>query len=92
MAKQFWVGEYYVDLSRNQVSLPGETKTLPPKALQVLAYLAKHRGRVISYDELLDAVWSDAIVTPNSLQRSIAQLRKALGENSKAQGIIKTHA
>lgn len=92
MAKQYWVGEYFVDLSRNQISQHYQSQTLPPKALLVLTHLAENRGKVVSYDELLDAVWPSSVVTPNTLQRSIAQLRKALGEDSKAQGIIKTHA
>ena len=92
MAKQYWVGEFHVDLSRNQISQPGQSQTLPPKALLVLTQLAENPGQVLSYDELLDRVWPNSVVTPNTLQRSIAQLRKALGENSKAQGIIKTHA
>lgn len=92
MAKQYWVGEFFVDLSRNQISQQSQAQTLPPKALLVLTYLAEHRGRVISYDELLDQIWPDSVVTPNTLQRSIAQLRKALGENSKASNVIKTHA
>lgn len=92
MAKQYWVGEFYVDLSRNQISQLGQSKTLPPKALLVLTQLAKNPGKVISYDEFLDEVWPNTIVTPNTLQRCIAQLRKALEENSQAQSIIKTHA
>lgn len=92
MAKQYWVGEFFVDLSRNQIHLQETSLNLPPKALLVLTYLAENRGRVVSYEELLDAIWPDSVVTPNTLQRSIAQLRKAFGENSKAQHIIKTHA
>jgi len=92
MAKQYWVGEFYVDLSRNQISQLGQSQTLPPKALQVLTLLAENRGKVVSYDELMDTVWANSVVTPNTLQRCIAQLRKALGEDSKVQGIIKTHA
>ncbi|TRY31745.1 winged helix-turn-helix domain-containing protein [Aliiglaciecola sp. M165] len=92
MAKQYWLGEFFVDLSRNQISQHTQSQTLPPKALSVLTHLAENRGRVVSYDELLDKVWPNTVVTPNTLQRSIAQLRKALGENSKTQGIIKTHA
>ena len=92
MTKHYWVDEFYVELSRNQISQLGLSQNLPPKALAVLTYLAENRGRVVSYEELLDVVWANAVVTPNTLQRSIAQLRKALGENSKAQNIIRTHA
>jgi transcriptional activator of cad operon len=92
MAKQYWVGEFFVDLSRNQISKHDQPQSLAPKALLVLTYLAKNHGKVVSYDELLDNVWPNSVVTPNTLQRSVAQLRKALGENSKGQSIIKTHA
>lgn len=92
MSKQYWIGEFFVDLSRNQISQHYQSQTLPPKALLVLTHLAENHGKVVSYDELLDKVWLNAVVTPNTLQRSIAQLRKALGENSKVEGIIKTHA
>ena len=92
MVKQYWVGEFFVDLSRNQISLAGESQTLAPKALSVLTCLAENQGSVVSYDELLNRVWPSSVVTPNTLQRSIAQLRKAFGESSKAQGLIKTHS
>lgn len=92
MAKQYWLGEFFVDLTRNQISQHTHSQTLPPKALAVLTYLAEHQGKVVSYDALLNSVWPHSVVTPNTLQRSIAQLRKALGDNSKNSTIIKTHA
>jgi len=92
MAVQYWVGDFFVDLSRNQITQREQSQTIAPKALAVLTYLAKNKGRVVSYDELFSQVWPDTIVTPNTLQRSIAQLRKALGEDSKRQSCIKTHA
>ena len=92
MAIQYWVGDFFVDLSRNQVTQKQQSQTIAPKALAVLTYLAENQGIVVSYDELFDKVWPDTVVTPNTLQRSVAQLRKALGEDSKVQSYIKTHA
>jgi transcriptional activator of cad operon len=92
MAVQYWVGDFFVDLSRNQVTQKEQSQTIAPKALAVLTYLAENQGRVVSYDELFSAVWPNTVVTPNTLQRSIAQLRKALGQDSKLQSYIKTHA
>lgn len=92
MAKQYWVGDYFIDLSRNQITQNGQSQTIAPKALAVLTYLAENQGTVVSQDALLDRVWQDTAVTANTLQRSIAQLRKALGEDSKVQFYIKTHA
>jgi len=92
MAVQYWVGDYFVDLSRNQVTQKEQSQTIAPKALAVLTYLAENQGRVVSYDELFAEVWPNTVVTPNTLQRSIAQLRKVLGHDSKLQSYIKTHA
>ena len=92
MAAHFWVGDFFVDLSRNQITQKMQSQTIPPKALAVLTCLAKNVNNVVSHDELLSEVWPDTVVTPNTLQRSIAQLRKALGEDSQYQSYIKTHA
>ncbi|GLX79453.1 hypothetical protein tinsulaeT_27930 [Thalassotalea insulae] len=90
MATQYWVGDFFIDLTRNQITQKMQSQTIPPKALAVLTCLAKNANKVVSHDTLLSEVWPDTVVTPNTLQRSIAQLRKALGEGS--QSYIKTHA
>ncbi|WP_154222791.1 winged helix-turn-helix domain-containing protein [Marinicella rhabdoformis] len=92
MAKQYWLGDFYVDLSRNQITQNTKVQTLAPKALAVLTCLAESHGQVVSQDRLLSQVWPDTVVSPNTLQRSIAQLRKALGDDGKGQSFIKTHA
>lgn len=92
MAEQYWIGGFFVDASRNQITQNKKAQSLPPKALAVLTYLAENQGLVVSQDELLSHVWKDTIVSPNTLQRCIAQLRKALGDDGKVQSYIKTHA
>lgn len=92
MAAKYWVGDFFVDLTRNQITQKMDSKTIPPKALAVLTCLAKNANSVVSHDQILSEVWPDTVVTPNTLQRSIAQLRKALGEDKQNQTYIKTHA
>ncbi|MBX2847167.1 MAG: winged helix-turn-helix domain-containing protein [Acidiferrobacterales bacterium] len=92
MTQQFWIGDFYIDLSRNQIRQNGDIQTLPPKALAVLSYLAQNTGAVVSHEALLKEVWQQTVVSPNSLQKSITQLRKALGDDGKEQIFIKTHA
>ena len=89
---QYWVGGFFIDLSRNQITQNKKSQTLAPKALAVLTYLAENQGKVVSQDALLAKVWQNTAVSPNTLQRSIAQLRKALGDDGKGQVYIKTHA
>lgn len=92
MEEQYWVGEFFVDLTRNQITQNKQPQTLAPKALAVLTCLAENQGKVVSQETLLSAVWPDTIVSNNTLQRCIAQLRKALGDDGKVQVYIKTHA
>ena len=89
MAVQYWVADFYMDLSRNQITQKEQSQAIAPKALAVLTYLAENQGKVVSYDELFEKVWPDTVVTPNTLQRSIAQLRKVLGQNNQLNPILK---
>ena len=57
---------------------------MEPKVLRLLVYLIENRNRLVRKQELLDAVWHDAMVTENALTRVIALLRKALNEDSRA--------
>lgn len=92
MSERYWIGGFLIDVSRNQITHNKQAQTLPPKALAVLTYLAERQGQVVSQDDLLSHVWKGTVVSPNTLQRCIAQLRKAFGDDGKAQGFIKTHA
>lgn len=92
MVRKYRVGDQNVDLSRNQITCGEEVLILAPKALSVLTLLAQNKGSVVSQEELLDSVWKNTVVSPNTLQRSIAQLRKAFGDNAKQQKVIKTHS
>ncbi len=79
-------------LDPNRASLTGPAGALPlrPKAFDVLLYVARHHGRVVSKDELMTAVWPNVFVTENSLVQCISDIRAALG--AEAPGILKTVA
>src|SRR6478672_6751024 len=59
----------------------GEALPVEPKAFRVLLILLRNPQKLITKEELLNAVWGDAAVTENSLARSIALLRRILGED-----------
>ena len=89
---QFFIDDYYVDLSRNQITKDKKISRYPPKVMAVLSMLVEHQGQVVSFDELMASVWSDRVVTINTLQRCIFQIRQAFKDDSKSPRIIKTHA
>jgi DNA-binding winged helix-turn-helix (wHTH) protein/tetratricopeptide (TPR) repeat protein len=59
----------------------GERIPVEPKAFRVLLYLLRNPGRLIPKDEIVGSVWNDSAVSDNSLTRSIAQLRRVLGDD-----------
>jgi DNA-binding winged helix-turn-helix (wHTH) protein len=67
-----------------------ERLTLAPKAYAVLRYLVEHGGRLITQDELLDALWPRTYVQPEVLKRHILDVRSALGDDPKHPLFIKT--
>jgi DNA-binding winged helix-turn-helix (wHTH) protein len=60
----------------------GEALAVEPKAFRVLVFLLRNPHRLITKDELLDAVWNDCAVSENSLTRTIALLRRLLGDDT----------
>jgi DNA-binding winged helix-turn-helix (wHTH) protein/tetratricopeptide (TPR) repeat protein len=68
----------------------GELLPVEPKAFRVLLFLIRSPHRLIAKDELLDAVWNDCAVSDNSLTRSIALLRRLLGDDTHEPRYIAT--
>jgi Tol biopolymer transport system component/DNA-binding winged helix-turn-helix (wHTH) protein len=68
----------------------GEAIPVEPKAFRVLLYLLDNPHRLVTKDELLDAVWQETSVSENSLTRSIAMLRRLLGDDTHEPRFIAT--
>jgi len=68
----------------------GQPVTLSPKALDLLIYLATHPGRLLTKDELMRAVWPDAVVEESNLAYHVFVLRKVLGDDAEAERFIAT--
>ncbi|XOV80317.1 MAG: winged helix-turn-helix domain-containing tetratricopeptide repeat protein [Aestuariibacter sp.] len=85
----FTLGEYFVDLGDNTISMAEQCAHVEPKAMDVLYQLACQSGETVTREELLAAVWGDRIVVEEALTRTISQLRIALQDN-KSKSIIQT--
>lgn len=79
-----------VDAGAHRLSRDGREIAIEPKAFAVLLEFLAHPGQLLSRDQLLDAVWGHSFVTPATLNRIIAQLRKALADDSEAPRCIQT--
>ncbi len=76
------------DPAAGALSIDGRSQSLRPRTASVLKCLLDRPGDVVSKDELLRAVWSDLVVTENSLAQCIKEIRRELGDAQEA--ILKT--
>ena len=78
------------DGQRHELRRDGAPVALEPRAIAVLQDLLLHAGELRSREALLDAVWGHRHVTPDVLNRCIAQLRRALDDPAGQPHFIQT--
>ena len=81
---------FRLDPANQQLWMGLEQIPLAPKAYAVLHFLAAHPGRLVTKDELLDAVWPETHVTEGVLKVAVAEIRKALNDVSRSPRFIET--
>lgn len=63
---------------------------LRPKVMEVLVLLANHPNRVLTKEEILDQVWHSRFVAESALTRTVAELRRALGDDAGTPRYVET--
>ena len=84
------LGAHVLDERNARLTLDGVPLEIPPKAFSVLCHLARNAQRLITKDELLDAVWGHRHVSESVLKTTINQLRSLLGDDPRAPRYIET--
>ena len=75
----------------NECLRQGEQEiSLTRKAFAVLRYLVEHPGRLVTKQELLEAVWSQTYVSEGVLTNCILRLRKVLADDARIPHFIET--
>src|SRR6266702_4564884 len=85
-------GQFALDVRKRTVSRADSPVSLTPKAFDVLLFLVQNPNRLVTKEELLQAVWGDTFVEDGNLTQYISHLRKALGDNSEDTRLIVTIA
>jgi TolB-like protein/DNA-binding winged helix-turn-helix (wHTH) protein len=89
MSDFYRFGEFVLDPGRRTLSRADSPISLTPKAFDVLLFLARNPNRLVTKEELLQAVWGDTFVEEGNLTQYISHLRKALEDNSEdARSIV----
>src|SRR5438045_2076735 len=75
--------EFVLDGSTRTFKANGETIHLPAKEFDTLFYFVENRGRVLSKDEMMSAIWDDTFVEEGNLAQYVSRLRKVLNTNGR---------
>ena len=89
-AGTFAFADVVVDTAAHRLSRGDREIAVEPKAFAVLLEFLSYPGQLLSRDQMLDAVWGHSYVTPATLSRLVAQLRKALADDSEHPHCIQT--
>ncbi len=85
------VGELEIDIASMTVRLQGRPVPTTVREFRLLEYLARHRGRVFTRDQLLDAVWKEgSFVTPRSIDVFVRRLREKIESDPRHPRYLKT--
>jgi DNA-binding response OmpR family regulator len=85
------VGDLEIDASSMTVQVQGKTILTTVREFRLLEYLASHLGRVLTRDQLLDAVWKETpFVTPRSIDVYVRRLREKIEVDSRHPRYLKT--
>jgi TolB-like protein len=89
---QFLFGDHMLDDERRELRCGAETIAVEPQVFDLLIYLIRNRDRVVSKDDLIDAIWGGRAVSDSTLTSRINAARKALGDSGQDQKLIRTVA
>jgi TolB-like protein/DNA-binding winged helix-turn-helix (wHTH) protein len=92
MSHLYHFGRFCLDSRKRTLSRADSPVPLTPKAFDVLLFLAQNPNRLVTKEELLQAVWGDTFVEEGNLAQYISHLRKALGDNPEDTRLIVTIA
>ena len=88
--RYYQFGEFHLDAYERELRKGEEVVPLTYKVFEVLLVLVENPGRILEKEELMQRVWSDAMVEVSNLKNSISALRKALGDAPGVSRYIQT--
>src|SRR5882762_571763 len=81
---QFSAGKLVLDVAAKSVIKDGQAVHVTAKEFQLLEYLLRHKGEVLSKERILDHIWSDdSRVQYNTIETFVANLRKKIGKGDE---------
>ncbi|OAP36812.1 CadC-family transcriptional regulator [Sinorhizobium glycinis] len=89
---QLVFGDYVLDPERRELTLRSQVVAVGPQVFDLLLHLVRNRDRVVSKDDLLEAVWGGRVVSESTITSHINAVRKAIGDTGEEQRLVRTVA
>jgi adenylate cyclase len=90
MAVRYCFEDYALDTARHELRRNSVLLPAAPQALDLLAYLIRHRDRTVTKDQLVAAVWEGWAITDSALTTRLNVVRSVVGDSGREQRLIKT--
>lgn len=88
-----WVfADCVLDLERRDLRRASQPVATTPKVFDLLVYLGGNRDRVVSRDELIEAVWGGRVISESTVASHVNAARVAVGDDGRKQLVIRTVA
>jgi TolB-like protein/class 3 adenylate cyclase len=87
---EFFVADWHIDPSACQISQGNKSVKLEPKVMDLLVYMSKRPGEVLTRDDMEENVWQGMVIGYDALTNAIIKLRKAFDDNARDPSIIET--
>src|SRR5258705_3781050 len=87
---RYFFEDYALDTDQRELRRGGHVVRTTPQVFDLLDYLIRHRERVVSKDELINAVWNGRIVSDAALTTRLNAARSAIADTGEKQRLIKT--
>jgi TolB-like protein len=88
---KFRFSDFEIDVARYELRRAGEVVAVEPQVFDLLVFLVRNCNRIVSKDELIDAVWMGRIVSEAAFSSRLSAARRALGDDGVSQSFIRTH-
>lgn len=82
--------ECVLDVDRHVLLRGGEHVPVEPQVFDLLELLVENPGKLVAREEIIERVWNGRFVSDSTISARIAAARKAVGDDGKAQRIIRT--
>jgi TolB-like protein/tetratricopeptide (TPR) repeat protein len=83
-------GEWELDPELYELRRGGSPEKVEPRVFDLLLFLVRNAGRVVSRDEIVEAVWDGRVVSEATISTCLKGARQALGDDGRNQRFIKT--